>query len=208
LDLGSDAGFHLWSLLQLQSPQAIILLMLGAGVWVFAALKGYSGVDDPYPDYGKMDRAEKQAAAALSEIRSQCRTELEAPINVAKAEIETRIEKTRTEFAALNRVFDEAALTFERLDSEARALDEATAAAIHLYRQENTAGRRDPAPRYFATEPPAAGVPLDALAASAKIFDDARALMTEAQAEAQRALEALLSDLDRISAQLEASETP
>ncbi|PZO55650.1 MAG: hypothetical protein DCF16_01900, partial [Alphaproteobacteria bacterium] len=53
LDMGSDASFHLWSLLQLDSPQSIILLMLGAGVWVFAALKGYSGFDDPYPDYGK-----------------------------------------------------------------------------------------------------------------------------------------------------------
>jgi len=37
VDLGSDASFHFWSLLPLDSPQAIILLMLGAGVWVFAA---------------------------------------------------------------------------------------------------------------------------------------------------------------------------
>src|SRR5262249_38496790 len=52
IDTSGDPNFHLWSLLQLQSPQAIILLMLGAGVWVFAVLKGYSGFDDPYPDYG------------------------------------------------------------------------------------------------------------------------------------------------------------
>ncbi len=62
VERSSDASFHLWSLLQLDTPQAIILLMLGAGVWVFAALKGYSGFDDPYPDYGKMDRAASDAA--------------------------------------------------------------------------------------------------------------------------------------------------
>ena len=85
IDMGSDASFHLWSLLQLDSPQAIILLMLGAGVWVFAALKGYSGFDDPYPDFGKMDRAARDAADALSDFRADARLELEAPINAAQA---------------------------------------------------------------------------------------------------------------------------
>ena len=85
VDMGSDASFHLWSLLALDSPQAIILLMLGAGVWVFSALKGFSGFDDPYPDFGKMDRAAQAASEALSDFRADARLELEAPINVAKA---------------------------------------------------------------------------------------------------------------------------
>jgi hypothetical protein len=93
LDMGSDASFHLWSLLALDSPQAIILLMLGAGVWVFAALKGYSGFDDPYPDFGKMDRTAKAATEALSDFRADARLELEAPINAAKAALRRASKK-------------------------------------------------------------------------------------------------------------------
>src|SRR5690606_17077925 len=110
LDMGSDASFHLWSLLALDSPQAIILLMLGAGVWVFAALKGYSGFDDPYPDFGKMDRTAKAATEALSDFRADARLELEAPINAAKAALSARLEKMRAEFEAMNKAFDAAAV--------------------------------------------------------------------------------------------------
>ena len=149
IDMGSDAGFHIWSLLQLNSPQAIILLMLGAGVWVFAALKGYSGFDDPYPDYGKMDRAAQDAADALSDFRADARLELEAPIDAAKAALAARVEKMRAEFEAMNKAFDAAALKMELLDAKARALDDAAAGAVHLYRQENAALRTTPGAGLF-----------------------------------------------------------
>jgi hypothetical protein len=125
LDVGSDASFHIWSLLQLDSPQAIILLMLGAGVWVFAALKGYSGFDDPYPDFGKMDRAAREAGDALSDVRAEARLELEAPVNAARAALAARLEKMRAEFEAMSKAFDAAALKMEALDGRARALDQA-----------------------------------------------------------------------------------
>lgn len=196
LDMGSDAGFHIWSLLQLDSPQAIILLMLGAGVWVFAALKGYSGFDDPYPDFGKMDRAAKAASEALSDFRTDARLALEAPINVAKEALAARVEKMRAEFQAMSKVFDAAALKMEALDANARALDDAAASAVHLYRQENTAARTSPAPVYFSAPPPAAGPALDALGGAAAMIDEARARLAEAQTQSARALEDLLAELD------------
>ncbi|MBX3430972.1 MAG: hypothetical protein KF779_15415 [Hyphomonadaceae bacterium] len=196
LDMGSDASFHLWSLLSLDSPQAIILLMLGAGVWVFAALKGYSGFDDPYPDFGKMDRAAKSASDALSEFRADARLELEAPINVARDALSARMEKMRAEFEAMNKAFDAAAAKMEALDAQARALDDAAASAVYLYRQENAAHRTSPAPAYFSSPPPAAGPALDALATVAGMIDDARARLAEAQAQSALALEGLLSELD------------
>ncbi|MEZ5959143.1 MAG: hypothetical protein R3C30_01780 [Hyphomonadaceae bacterium] len=196
LDMGSDASFHLWSLLALDSPQAIILLMLGAGVWVFAALKGYSGFDDPYPDFGKMDRAANAASETLSDFRTDARLELETPINAAKAALSARIEKMRAEFEAMNKAFDAAALKMEVLDAKARALDDAAASAVHLYRQENAAARTSPAPSYFSAPPPAAGPALDALAGAAAMIDDARSRLAEAQAQSARALEELLTELD------------
>ena len=196
VDMGSDASFHLWSLLALDSPQAIILLMLGAGVWVFSALKGFSGFDDPYPDFGKMDRAAQAASEALSDFRADARLELEAPINVAKAALLARTEKMRAEFAAMSKAFDAAALKMEALDAKARALDEAAASAVHLYRQENAAARSSPAPAYFNAPPPAAGPALDALGGAAAMIDEARARLAEAQVQSARSLEELLAELE------------
>ncbi len=208
VDLGADASFHFWSLLQLDSPQAIILLMLGAGVWVFSALKGYSGFDDPYPDYGKMDRAAREAEEALSDVRADARLELEAPINAARAALAARMEKMRSEFEAMSKAFDAAAIKIEALDAKARGLDQAAADAIHIYRQENTAARTVPAPAYFGAPPPAAGPSLDALGGSAALIDDARTRLNEAQLQSAQALEGLLGELDEATARLNAGPSP
>lgn len=203
VDLGADASFHLWSLLQLESPQAIILLMLGAGVWVFAALKGYSGFDDPYPDYGKMARAARDVSDALSDFRAEARLELEAPIDIAKTSLAGRLEKARAEFEAMNKAFDAASVKIEALDRAARALDEAAIGAVHIYRQENAAARTTPAPAYFGLAPPSPGPALDALTGCAAMIDDARARLGEAQAQSVQALEGLLVELDEAARRLD-----
>ena len=205
LNGGDDAGFHLWSLLQLSSPQAIILLMLGAGVWVFAALKGYSGFDDPYPEFGKMDRAAVSASDTLSDFRAEARVELEAPIDDAKKALAVRLEKMRAEFAAMNKAFDEAAVKMETLDAQARAIDDAAAAGVHLYRQENVLMRTSPAPAYFSAPPPAPGPALDALQGCAQMIDEARARLSDAQAQSAQALTDLLAELEATTAQLDAA---
>ncbi|MBY0569267.1 MAG: hypothetical protein K2P70_18310 [Hyphomonadaceae bacterium] len=203
VDMGSDASFHLWSLLQLDSPQSIILLMLGSGVWVFAALKGYSGFDDPYPDYGKMDRAAREVSDSLSDFRAEARLELEKPITAAREALSARMEKMRAEYEAMKRAFDAAADKIETLDAQARALDQAAADAIHLYRQENAGARTTPAPSYFSAPPPAAGPTLDALGGAAAMIDEAHARLIEAQAQSAQALEALLLELDQTTRQLD-----
>lgn len=203
VDMGSDASFHLWSLLQLDSPQSIILLMLGSGVWVFAALKGYSGFDDPYPDYGKMDRAAREVSDSLSDFRAEARLELEKPITAAREALSARMEKMRAEYEAMKRAFDAAADKIETLDAQARALDQAAADAIHLYRQENAGARTTPAPGYFSAPPPAAGPTLDALGGAAAMIDEAHARLVEAQAQSAQALEGLLIELDQTTRQLD-----
>ncbi len=208
VDLGADAGFHLWSLLRLESPQAIILLMLGAGVWVFAALKGYSGFDDPYPDYGKMDRTARDLGDVLSDFRAEARLELEAPIDAAKTALTGRMEKMHAAFEAMNKAFDAAAMKMETLDAKARALDDLAAGAVHLYRQENAAARTTPAPAYFGAPPPAAGPALDALIGCAAMVDDARARLAAAQTQSSQALEGLLAELEDATRRLDTGPAP
>lgn len=203
-DLGSDAGFHLWSLLQLQSPQAIILLMLGVGVWVFAALKGYSGFDDPYPEFGMMDRAAKNAAETLSDFRAEARLELEAPVDAARAALAERLEKMRADYDAMSKAFDAGAAAIQSLDQETRAIDEAAQAAVTLYREENATRRRSPAPGYFADTPQLPEPAVDALASAALMIEEARAQLKEAHAQSAQALEALLQELEQAAARLDA----
>jgi hypothetical protein len=177
--------------------------MLGAGVWVFAALKGYSGFDDPYPDYGKMDRAAREVSDSLSDFRAEARLELEKPITAAREALSARMEKMRAEYEAMKRAFDAAADKIETLDAQARALDQAAADAIHLYRQENAGARTTPAPGYFSAPPPAAGPTLDALGGAAAMIDEAHARLIEAQAQSAQALEGLLLELDQTTRQLD-----
>lgn len=106
---GARIGEFFNASFSLSEPQAIVLLMLGGGVWVFATLKGYSGFDDPYPDYGKLARASADADDALADLRSDARDELEAPIESARAAIQERLDAQRKALAAMNAAYDEAA---------------------------------------------------------------------------------------------------
>jgi len=208
IDLGADASFHFWSILNLQSPQAIILLMLGAGVWVFAAMKGYSGFDDPYPDYGKMARAAAAADNEAADLRADAREEFEGPIEEAKAALGARLEAMRRGLESMSAAFDAAAAQSRTLDAEDRALRDAAAGAIRLYRQENAQARAGAHPAYFTAPPFDDTAPPDALANAAAILDEARRQLTLAQADAARALEDLLAAIDEATGKLNAEAAP
>ncbi|MES1200416.1 MAG: hypothetical protein ABUS57_03095 [Pseudomonadota bacterium] len=205
-DATSDATTSLWSsVLHLHSPQAVVLLMLGTGVWVFSALKGYSKFDDPYPDYGKMDRAAREAEDALSDFRAEAQADLETPLGAAAAALSARLEKARAEYEAMSKAFDAAAVSMHALDAKARALDDVAASAIQLYRQENLAARTVAAPAYFSASPPGDGTARDALQGCAAMIDDARALIEDLQAQSAEALKALTDELQAAQARLDAA---
>jgi len=202
----STATISLWSaVLHLRTPQAVVLLMLGGGVWVFSALKGYAKFDDPYPDYGKMHRAARDAEDALSDFRAEATLDLEAPIDAARATLNARLEKMRSDVGAMSKAFDEASLKMQSLDAEAQALDAAAASAVQLYRQQNLAARTSAAPAYFGAAPPAAGAALDALGGCAELVDEARTRLTRAQQQSNEALKSLLLELETAQKRLDAA---
>ncbi len=207
IDLGADASFHFWAILNLQSPQAIILLMLGAGVWVFAAMKGYSGFDDPYPDYGKMARAAANADDKAADLRADAREEFEGPIEEAKSALGARLETMRRAVESMSAAFDEDAAQSRALDAEDRALREAANGAIRLYRQENAQPRGGAQPAYFNAPALNETAPSDVLANAAAVLDGARTQLARAQAEAASALGDLLSAVDDAAAALDGETT-
>ncbi len=207
LEAGPIARLDEARLFGLAEPQAVILLMLGAGAWVFAALKGYSGFDEPYPDYGKMARAKEGAEEALSEQRALTRGALEEALDTAQAAIADALESAREAVRAMREAYDEAAGESVDLDSAARSAAEAGNAAIALYRRENRAARTGPPPPYFDDPLPPPPDPPDALARAAGLVLAAEAALVEAQSLAAARLEARSQELESISARLEQGGT-
>lgn len=192
------------SLFGLVSPQAVILLMLGAGVWVFSALKGYSGFDDPYPDYGKLDRAANSAAEALASARSEARAAMEKPVRSAHDAIAARLAQMTADVERGRAAYDRASAEMQDIEATARRAGEEDGALIQLYRRENLAARNGAAaPTYFAEAPPTRVTFSDALSVAADLRLAADRALAEAEAVAAAKLEALGLELDSLMAQMD-----
>jgi len=178
----------------------VVLLMLGAGVWVFAALKGYSGFDDPYPDYGKMARAHTRAADDLADLRAEVVDALEAAVEDAKGAIDSALGEMRESERAMRAAYEEAAGGIEAIDARARRLDESGAALIQLYRRENLAARGGTGPAYFSEPSPPTPAPPDALAVCGALLQETREALARSQREAATALETLQAETHAIAA--------
>jgi hypothetical protein len=160
----------------------VILLMLGGGVWLLAVLKGYSGLDDPYPDYGKLDSAAHARDEDLAEVRDDAREEMETAVDGARAHAMQALEDSRAALAPMRAAYDSAAARMTDLDLRLRRTFDSGAALIQLYRRENAASRSGEAPRYFAEAPPMALAHDDALARAADQMLAAQAALDGAQA--------------------------
>jgi hypothetical protein len=188
------------------TPQAVILLMLGAGVWVFSALKGYSGFDDPYPDYGKLDRAARDAREDVEERRAEAREALEAAIDEPIEALKERVADLESRTKAGRAAYDAAAAQIQDIDTKARRAAEAGNALIQLYRRENLAARNGaPAPAYFTDTPPAQTAFPDALARAADLRIEADRTLLECQRALNAELESLSAELEALSKQLGAA---
>ena len=191
----------------LVTPQAVILLMLGAGVWVFSALKGYSGFDDPYPDYGKMDRAARDAREAVDDQRTEARATLEAPVEAAADTLRERLADMETRTRAGRDAYDAASARLQAIDSANSRAAETGAALIQFYRRENLAARNGTAaPAYFSETPPVQIAFSDALSRAADMRLEAERALAAAQRAVANEMEQLAAELEAHSAKLDGRE--
>lgn len=192
-----------FAFLPVATPQALILLMLGAAVFLFAALKGYSGVDDPYPDYGKLDRANARAQAQASAVRADARDELEAAVVAAEKALAERLAPLAAALTAQRAAFEAGAAEIAALDVRARAAAHEAGSAIALYRRENAAARAGPAPAYFA-DPPTPDVHLpDVLGPAGALLTASEDALTAARGRVGALLADLAVALDAADSRLE-----
>jgi hypothetical protein len=188
------------SFLGLAAPEAVLLLMLAAGVFIFAALKGYRDLDDPYPDYGKLDRAAAAAREALDEAESEVRAARGQAVQAAQARIEADLTALKEREQAMLTAYDKLAARISLLDARIRALDATGASLIQLYRRENAAQRRTPPPAYFTRsvhDPAPLG---DGLAAASETLGEGRAAIAALRRDAASAMDTLRARLARADA--------
>jgi hypothetical protein len=195
---GERSAFSL--LFDLQHGETMVLLMLGAIVLVAAFHKGFSSVDEPVPDYGKLDRASRAADEELAELREEIRDELEAPIEESRAAIEKSLAAHRAGLDAVRAAYDSGAEAIHTLDARLRAVADAGASLRRLYRKE-LAAARGVAP---AAEPAgAAETTGDALEAPGAIVTACEASYAAAVRAGAHAREELLAALDAATGRLE-----
>jgi hypothetical protein len=180
----------------LVTPEAVVLLMIGVGVWMFAATKGYAGLDEPYPDYGKLDRTRVAAEAAYEDLREEAGETLRAPIEAAHAALETDLADRRKALETMRALYDQAGGKLMAIDAARRALAATERALLDLYRRENRAARQSPPPMRF--QAPANDMPVreDLLARAGAALAAAQADYAAAQ-KAAAAARAGLQDLHK-----------
>jgi hypothetical protein len=186
------------------SPQALVLLMLGLGVWTFSALKGYSGIDDPYPDYGKLDRLATRAREDLQDAQDGMREDMGEAMRAAQEAITAAVRRMEVSAGAMRDAYNAAPALLTGFEARWRRLDQAGTALIAQYREENLAARRTPAPAFFAHPAPRRPSPGDPMQGPASLLDDAQKNLAQAQAQAREELEALSTDQEAAFAGLSA----
>lgn len=191
------------SLLGLTQPEAVILLMLGLAVWVFSALKGYSGFDDPYPDFGKRDRAVRRTEADVNAAREALREALEAPVLSVRAETQAAMAAQEAALLAMRALYDNGADALAEIAAQHRRLEETGTELITRYRQENGAARKSPPPAHFSQAPVFAFPPQEPLQRAAAALESARLETDDSQRRIARGISELGILLENASARLE-----
>lgn len=187
-------------LFDLRHGETMVLLMLGAIVLVAAFHKGFSSVDEPVPDYGKLDRASRAADEELADLREEIRDALEAPIEDGRAAIEKSLEAHRAGLEAVRAAYDSGAETIHTLDARLRAVADAGASLRRLYHKELAAARGVPPASDFAAP---AETPGDALEGPGVIVAACEQSYSAAVRAAGQAREELLAALDAATGRLE-----
>lgn len=177
------------------TPEAVVLLMLGVGVWMFSAGKGFAGLDDPFPGYGGRDRFAKAAAEDYEALRIDAIDALERPIRDADDAIEADVAEHRAHVQALQAAYDAAGASAMALAAQRRALASAQRDIVALYQRENMLARTTPAPARFGETNWPDPSAIDPLAEAGAALRDANATMKTLRDRASAAHAALQSHL-------------
>ncbi len=125
-----------------------MLFFIGVGVAILASFDAYK-LDDPYPDYGKMDRAFKQATSKHEEYEESGKHELENSVQLALKEINEELKQASVGLDKFGENLIRVKNANATFANSAKTINNKYIEALKQYRQTNKEIRTDPPPEYF-----------------------------------------------------------
>jgi chromate transport protein ChrA len=195
----------------LESWDAILLLLLGLLTAVLAMIEGFVGLDDRYPGYGKIDRRYRAADAAYQAEKRGFRERIEKTVGQAIGAIDRGLAAIRKKVLACARLVNEGRMAIADYERNADGVARTQTRLLRLYREENLKIRTRPAPAYFNDYPTPdttlGSLPVNLQGKKQELFDEADSLFADGRAVkgrlhelAEREIQTLYDEIDQLEA--------
>ncbi len=168
---------------------AWVLFIIGLLFATFALIKGYTS-DDPYPGYGKVDRAYKAARDEYDEAKQGLKNEINAVIDEKAVELDRLVRHLRRNAQRYGALITQSETFLQEFAHYADFAEESANTLLREFRDHNANVRADKPPPYFK---------------NAYSFEDTKALppldLAEERETSER-FEALIAKLDEMAGHL------
>jgi hypothetical protein len=126
-----------------------MLFFIGIGVAILASFDSYKS-DDPYPHYGKMDRAFKEATSKHSKYEESCKYDLEKSAQSALKEINAELQESSSALDKFGEYLIHVKNAYSVFKDSSKRINNEHLEDLKQYRQTNMGIRTDPSPEYFS----------------------------------------------------------
>jgi len=130
------------------SLDGFVLLIVGIGAAILAAIKGYTS-DDPYPGYGPVDRKFHSATENLGNFKTKEINEIQDLSNGISNEFNKQLKDLKKESILLANFKDKGNEALVTYSKNVDMINSEFISRLKKYREANLAVRTDPHPQYF-----------------------------------------------------------
>ncbi len=126
-----------------------MLFFIGIGVAILASFDSYKS-DDPYPHYGKMDRAFKEATSKHSKYEESCKHDLEKSAQTALKEINGELQESSSGLDKFGEYLTHVKNAYSVFKDSSKRINNEYLEDLKQYRETNKDIRTAPPPEYFS----------------------------------------------------------
>jgi hypothetical protein len=126
-----------------------MLFFIGIGVAILASFDSYKS-DDPYPHYGKMDRAFKEATSKHSKYEESCKYDLEKSAQTALKEINGELQESSSGLDKFGEYLTHVKNAYSVFKDSSKRINNEYLEDLKQYRETNKDIRTEPPPEYFS----------------------------------------------------------
>jgi len=126
-----------------------MLFFIGIGVAILASFDSYKS-DDPYPHYGRMDRAFKEATSKHSNYVKSCKRDLQKIVQDALKKINGELQESSSALDKFGEYLIHVKNSYSVFKDSSKRINNEYLEYLKQYRETNKEIRTDPPPEYFS----------------------------------------------------------